>query len=260
MEALAEIWMDYDGIRSDYAVTATYGAEAVWSDYALVWHSDSTTDSTGNSSFSASGGISLGGSTGKIGDATTFDGSDDVLEKSGTLSEYDINADFTVTTWINPTSIPSSSGGLVLGQYVSATNRTILGVVNSRVTANIYDGSFTTKSAAISTGAWSMVHFILDSGSISLFLNGSSETATSDLMGIASTANELKLGRSGPGNQQYTGLIDETRIRESVITSDWITTEHNNQNDNAAFWEATDAGGGGSTPAQAARRGAVMMM
>jgi len=254
-----DIYVDWDGVRSDYAVGATYGRNAVWSDYALVWHSDSTTDSTGNSSFSASGGISLGGSTGKIGGATTFDGSDDVLEKSGTLSEYDINADFTVTTWINPTSIPSSTGGLVLGQYVSGTNRTILGVVNSRVTANIYDGSFTTKSAAISTGAWSMVHFILDSKSISLFLNGSSETATSDLMGIADTANELKLGRSGPGNQQYTGLIDETRIRESVITSDWITTEYNNQNDEATFWGTwTDAGG--APAAQAARRGAVMMM
>ena len=55
--------------------------------------------------------------------------------------------------------------------------------------------------------------------------------------------------------------MGEVRLRDFVQTANWITTEYNNQNDEAAFWGTwTDAGGGGSTPAQAARRGAVMMM
>src|SRR6056297_2303141 len=42
-----QIWVDFDGVRSDYAVGATYGAEAVWSTFEGVWHLQDTTDSTG---------------------------------------------------------------------------------------------------------------------------------------------------------------------------------------------------------------------
>jgi len=46
-----------------------------------------------------------------------------------------------------------------------------------------------------------------------------------------------------------------------LLSANWITTEYNNQNDEAAFWGTwTDAGGGGGGAAQAARRGVIMMM
>ena len=42
----SEFWVDIDGVRSDYAVTDTYGRNAVWSDYAAVYHYSSLTTSS----------------------------------------------------------------------------------------------------------------------------------------------------------------------------------------------------------------------
>jgi len=43
------LYVDWDGARADYAATDTYGRNAVWSDYAFVFHfENSLTNSVGN--------------------------------------------------------------------------------------------------------------------------------------------------------------------------------------------------------------------
>ena len=57
----------------------------------------------------------------------------------------------------------------------------------------------------------------------------------------------------------FDGIISEWRVSLTRQSLNWTLTEYNNQNDEATFWGTwTDAGG--APAAQAARRGAVMMM
>jgi hypothetical protein len=41
-----------------------------------------------------------------------------------------------------------------------------------------------------------------------------------------------------------TGLLDEVRVQKGVISNDWITTEYNNQSDEAGFWGTWSTVGG----------------
>jgi uncharacterized membrane protein len=62
-----DIYVDWDGVRSDYAVSATYGRNAVWVDLALVNHFETaTTDSSGNN-------------TGTVNNARVFSGDVDFV-------------------------------------------------------------------------------------------------------------------------------------------------------------------------------------
>jgi len=54
--------------------------------------------------------------------------------------------------------------------------------------------------------------------------------------------------RSGGPTDFLDGQISLLTFANTARDSDWLTTEYNNQNDNGAFWVATDvSGGGGAT-------------
>jgi hypothetical protein len=44
----------------------------------------------------------------------------------------------------------------------------------------------------------------------------------------------------GSGNRHVDALIDEVHVISGNITSDWRTTEYNNQNDASEFWTITE--------------------
>ena len=65
------IYVDWDGVSSDYAVTDTYGRNAVWTGYKAVHHGDSVVDASGNlGNLTNTGSVAY--SAGKVGKA--FDG------------------------------------------------------------------------------------------------------------------------------------------------------------------------------------------
>jgi len=246
MEALAEIWMDYDGIRSDYAVTATYGRNAVWPDYEMVLHMNSLTDSSANATVTNSGATLASGIMG--------DG-------------YDFSSDRLATTTFTH------------GTYVAigrdATNDGNLSVFM----AGPSPGGWLNTNLGFTVGVWNKVDVVYNGSSLIGYLNATAFTPASKTGSYSRTIqswvnpDSLKdysaiTGVDGGGiaigdrirttsNWPLDGKLDEFRVRFSAITANWITTEYNNQNANGSFWEATDAGGGAA--AQAARRGAVMM-
>jgi len=74
----------YNGTTTGaYAASDTYGAQNVWnSNYELVYHSGGGSDSTSNGRHgTASGGVTVGGVAGQLGDATDFDGVNDYIDK-----------------------------------------------------------------------------------------------------------------------------------------------------------------------------------
>jgi len=266
MEALAEIWMDYDGIRSDYAVGATYGRNAVWVDYELVSHDGGGTDSAGNYTPSANGGVTIGGATGKIGNATDFDGSNDYIDLGNLRLITSESNTHSVSMWFQW----DATNGVVDYIYSSSSGSNDRATINIDTragqkffNASVYDGSFIGKSAPQTDLDFvnyfhTAYSYNASLGSIDVWLNSTALTGT-ESTGTSSDTHSNISGRAD-GDYLFNGRTDEFRVRESVYAANWITTEYNNQNANGSFWEATDAGGGGSTPAQAARRGAVMMM
>ncbi|MFQ5922269.1 MAG: LamG-like jellyroll fold domain-containing protein, partial [Anaerolineales bacterium] len=115
---------------SDYAVTATYGRNNVWSNsYAAVWHLEeeaagtSTTnlyvDSTGNGN-AGDDRVSATWQLGRLGSGQELDGSDDFIDMGDVLDFAD-PASFSLESWIRP-AIPPSAGPLQVSGTSSFTN------------------------------------------------------------------------------------------------------------------------------------------
>jgi len=271
MEALAEIWMDYDGIRSDYAVTATYGAENVWpSNYKLVAH-DVGDDSTSNGNDgTASAGVTIGGVTGQVGEATAFTVASNNVNFGEGAGDFDFGAGgFFVSTWLKrtrtgvvETALAKYSGGYPVSYLMRITSDDTI-FVGSRSSSS--RRQYYISSIAIDDTDWHKVDVFRSSAVSSwrIYIDGVDRTTLSTQGGAWNdnfeNGEDFFAGQTSGGTETFIGSLDEMRVGIDM-DGNWITTEYNNQNSNGSFWEATDAGGGGSTPAQAARRGVIMMM
>jgi len=246
-----EIWVDFDGVRSDYATTATYGAENVWTDYSGVVHFNESSgtaalNSTGGSNGThTASGVNVG-ATGKIGRAVDYLGTSGADTRFGNLVSLGTN-DFSISMWVQLDSVVDNN--------MFIYNKANSGAVNNRIFMRTLSGSvsiFTQDSStftnlthptSISTATW--YHVVATrtgtSGVIYLNANGSSGTVPGGNVGGSTPWQTGNLTTTFPMN----GRLDGVKIRPSLLSADWITTEYNNQVDNGAFWVATEVGGGG---------------
>jgi len=277
-----DIYVDWDGVRSDYAVGATYGRNNVWgSEYKGVYHFDPLiSDSTSN-----------------VHDLTNFNsvtqtatalgqGADGGTTNTNKRLKRNENIDLTnatATTWsvlFSINTLPSSGTNLTIMYQVwrggdSGGDR----YVQFRNTSGTYylilrwadpgsgwvEATYTFGTAP-TVGQVIKVDATRGSGEpatdLKLYVNGVLE----DTVSHKSDGSFNPTGGEGTnavsflaaeGFQFAEATIDEGRWSNVVKSANWITTEYNNQSDEATFWGTwTDAGGGA---AQAARRGVIMM-
>ena len=269
MEALAEIWMDYDGIRSDYAVTATYGAENVWpSNYKLVAH-DVGDDSTSNGNDgTASAGVTIGGVTGQVGEATAFTVASNNVNFGEGAGDFDFGAGgFFVSTWLKrtrtgvvETALAKYSGGYPVSYLMRITSDDTI-FVGSRSSSS--RRQYYISSIAIDDTDWHKVDVFRSSAVSSwrIYIDGVDRTTLSTQGGAWNdnfeNGEDFFAGQTSGGTETFIGSLDEMRVGIDM-DGNWITTEYNNQNSYSTFYSV--AAVAGSSAAQAARRGAVMMM
>ena len=269
MEALAEIWMDYDGIRADYATTATYGAENVWGNYEIVHHlneyESTITNSTGNTGgtpFNLGSGDEVAG---KIAGGLSLLNNDDYISTpSDSLNSFTLQLIFK----------KDGSSGLVQDGLIERTtgigNYSKLQLIRLRSDGTValmsrngisaQNIEFLSTSTVVDNN-WRFIHATLESGAQKIFIDGAQDASDTKTQSSNTLDTNFFINSTYDSTARFPkGMYDEVRVRTSTLSANWITTEYNNQNANGSFWEATDAGGGGSTPAQAARRGVVMMM
>jgi len=262
LTSTVDIYVDWDGVRSDYATTATYGRNAVWADYAGVWHMQENTgttaaDSAGNfdSTLSTS---SLWSTDGVFGNGVEG-ASSEKISSSFSVSGF---SEFTAQMWLKtPTSL--STFQVAQGQNGSSDYNWRIAAFSGALQAdfNTTSNTYVPINLGGSTNTYHLVHMTWDGATFAGYRDGSSQgTSSSNNLRGNSIAHTILSRDSNTSNWQ--GVCDECRVSSTSLSANWITTEYNNQNDEATFWGTwTDAGGGGGGgAAQAARRGAVMMM
>jgi hypothetical protein len=252
-----DVYMDWDGVRADYAVTDTYGRNAVWSGFQAVYHMNQDPsgsapqmiDSTGNGNNGTSVGSMTSGDlvAAKIGDGIDFDGSNDRINcgNDSSLNSTNIYA----ACWMRRTNsdfdyvVAKNDGGITgpWGLIISNTGRPRMLVWNG----SSVQGTDYTGGAATTVNTWDYVAGTFDGSNIRSYVNGSLEKTIAGSFSLPTTTQELRLGNNS-GGQWFTGRLDEIRVSGTAFSTDWISTEYQNQNDNGAFWVATPAGGGGS--------------
>jgi hypothetical protein len=219
-------------------------SEQVWdSNYKSVWHL--TEKGTGLRFDSSLNGIDAtpnsydgdeGIDNGKINGADDFDGDNDRL-----ITGYSFDYDYrTVSFWINTDKKPSSDPNIIISQNANTLKYGTL-------YANVRSDGIHAKAGGegkgeefifdININTWYLVQLVRDHDLTKYYVNGNLiKTGNSGDIGSSSHPNPyLILGSSRVNDRFFDGIIDEVRVSNIARSSDWISTEYNNQNDISSF-------------------------
>lgn len=244
------------------SASAQTGSDAYDSDWAAYWDKGSGADRTANANNStANGGVSVGGTSGKVGAATTFDGSNDSATVGQDASINNLST-LTYMAWTNR----SGDGGGALGRIIDKRN------ANSNGGAFLYNNQPTNGYAfeaarwqtsdslwtmpRPSTGVWAHVAVTYDHSSTAnnaaMFLDSASQSVSKSGTPSGSLASEtetLVIGNSAAGTRGWNGLLDDVQVHSAVRSAAWIATEYNATNAPESFLtqgDEEDAASGGA--------------
>lgn len=232
---------------SDYAVTATYGRNAVWSDSAIRAHlnedpsgsAPQIIDSTGNGNDGTANGTMTSGDlvSGKIGQALDFDGDDDYINFGNDASlSLNNHSAFTISLWAYSAVAYQT---IVLKEYEYSLDTRASAVFRIRLCNGFYNWETRIEGSAYDDGNWHYVTYVWTGTQVGLYVDASIDISFQD-DGISSTSdasNDLQLGFSD--NYEWSNPLDEFGIRFEEMSADWITTEYNNQNSPSTFYSVS---------------------
>lgn len=213
----------------------------VWdSNYKGVWHLPNGTSLTANDSTSNTNNGTVSGAaatTGKINGGASFNGSTDKITIPNQASQNVQTGDFTVSTWFY---LNSQTSYEALFDKGASFNRNLAFFVHTSTSQ--YVGIGNTENAPSgsgwSTGAWHHLTMSrnITTGSVIVYLNGVSNSTFSN-SGSTNSAYDLVLGyNNSGGGTSLNGKLDEFRLSNTVRSSDWVTTEYNNQSSPSTFY------------------------
>lgn len=248
------LYVDYDGIRADYAVTDTYGRNAVWSDYAAVYHlNTNSNDSTANGLNGTDTAITYGSGNGQISAGADFNGSTSVINLGTSATLNFATTSYTVSAWSQPQSSAALMGvvnkrdgtapnaGHAIGyDWISADKYSFI----QRNTSTTNFELSSTETTPLNSWYHTVSVYDAGAGSSIIYVGAVSNTLSTPSRGNIGNSKSTYIGALQEASFKWNGYIDEVRLRASVLSQNWITTEYNNQNDVATFWgTVTDVGG-----------------
>jgi hypothetical protein len=235
-----------DGASSDYAVTGTYGRNAVWSDYLAVLHMNTSAyiDSTGNgydgTANSAPAQVTTDHPFG--GTWTSFDGNDDrvTLPTGAALN----NSVFSVQAIAKYDTLFETSEGLVGNWSISqGSNYFVLSPNSNRTRFQVAGASTTVEVDDVATTPVTTPQFVTGtSGALStaLLINGVVESSLASGLQF-STGKNVTIGSyyDLSAERSVNAKIGEVRLRLTALTASWVATEYNNQSSPGTFYTAS---------------------
>ena len=228
-------------ITTDPSLTSVWGAE-----YAAVYHMNQTPagtspqliDYTANTNDGASSGSMTDADlvAGQIGDAIDFDGSNDFFD-CGADASTDISNDLTVTAWMYSTSasghiINRGGGWDDPGYSMFLLSNDIRYELQNGSEKDIVDNGVTIN-------AWRYIAITYDfsTSTMSCIIDGVLQGNTGNFTGpIGTPVENLNIGRKEQNAFYFDGIIDEGRVISETRSTDWLTTEYNNQNSPSTFY------------------------
>ena len=247
---------DYDGVRADYGVTDTYGRNNVWTGYKAVYHLKDLTTSTVADSTGVTGTankIAANRPTevdAKIGKGQDFDRSTSDYIKTPSINLSSDKA--TMQMWLRASDVSAEFRPWAVGKTLAEgggeqeqfgnifspqvnTSSGIRGISSTISSANRIITSYATFSAATTY----LLHQTFGANRLKGYLNGTEVYNTGKSGASLATSNLfIYLSARPDGNSilsYINGWEDEFRWYDGTLSDDWITTEHNNQNDVSTF-------------------------
>lgn len=230
---------------SAYAVTDTYGRNAVWTTYTAVYHFEgvATTDSTGNGKTLTNNGPTATTSAGQIGTSLDFGATNSTKTMSINDGLGVDGGSVTMTAWYAPNSNTGTIGGVV------ETGNTGSDVYNGMfyhgaVPASWHnrnrsgvDDAFSDVAGTVASGVFAHGAYVYDGSTLRGYRNAfAAASASHSGNGTSNIGTKSTIGKSERFGAFFTGKIDEVRFATSTRSLAFITTEYNNQSATSTFF------------------------
>jgi len=241
-------------------ITDQENPTGVWSsNYQAVFHlNDDPTGTVYDSTINDNDGTSSGNMTSSDQTQGNFDGSIDFDGADDLINIGDVNSNswsgITVQAWIfhdvtgddriickSPTTV-TSDHIFSLGVFPDGSNDILRVRLGTDGEGGSPGGPQRDSATNFAIGTWHHLAFTWDSTSekIYLYIDGSQDSNSyfKDGDSIFDLALPVILANvnTGADNRYFDGKIDEARISNVARSSDWISTEYNNQYDPASFY------------------------
>jgi hypothetical protein len=175
-------------------------------------------------------------SPGLVGQAFSFDGTDDNVSVSRSIQD-----DFTIEFWLNTTQIVGTDSGqwyegrgLVDGEVQTVTNDFGVTLQNGKVLFGVGNPDVTIRSGFVADGNWHHVAAtrLRNTGEMKLYVDGVHVAAATAGTQSLTTPPRLTLGRVQVDNNPFQGKLDEVALYTRVLSLQEIQ----------AIYEAGNAG------------------
>lgn len=188
-------------------------------------------DGSGNgNNGTAYGGAAL--TSGKIGNAYSFDGIDDYIMIADSPS-LDLTTNFTLAAWINPSSFdmgPGGGGGIIskvgdnnpwasneVGYQFAITSQGADCLFNAE--GEGWPSNNLSASFSYTLNGWSHVACTYDNNNLSIYFNGSLiDTLAVGSKSVVNSPSNLRISSDDNNNVFFNGLIDDVRIYNRALS------------------------------------------
>ncbi|MFC1788117.1 LamG-like jellyroll fold domain-containing protein [Patescibacteria group bacterium] len=166
--------------------------------------------------------------SGKVGQAFSFDGSDDYIEMNAS-SDFDIGTSFTIDAWVYPDTLKNYA--TVVSKNIPGTGAgyTYMAIIHGNGAMGIYtpaSGWKLSTAGIVPAETWTHVAWVYDSGTLDFYVNGNLDSSTSVSISDR-TSDTMKIGRWHNTSYAYDGLIDEVHYYNRALLGTEIQDVYN---------------------------------
>jgi hypothetical protein len=239
----------YIGYNDSGVTTSQENISGAWnSDFAAVYHKESSAVDSLGSYDGADTDITYSDANGKIGNGGGYNGATSKINIGQVIDSP--GASFAIAAWIKTSE--SSNLKRIVSKYAGAGAPLDGDIIFDKKDTNqarlriwgTTDLDIQTTNT-INDDSWHRVWVVVISGTAYIYLDGSLKASGSCDSSIATRAIDWGIGEDAAGadNENWAGSIDEVYLLSngSNISLDWIVTEYNNQNSPATFYSISAA-------------------
>ncbi|TAL60043.1 MAG: hypothetical protein EPN88_16435, partial [Bacteroidetes bacterium] len=154
---------------------------------------------------------------GMVGQAFSFDGVDDYVEVSDSVS-LDISSQITIDAWIYPTAL----GGRIVDKITAGGADGYLLDTSFGTLRLIIGNKGISGSTFLPLNTWTHVVGAYDGSALKVYINGVLDGTLSESPSIPANNLTLKIGADSNGSHVFKGLIDEVEIFNRALSSEEI--------------------------------------
>jgi hypothetical protein len=217
--------------------------EQVWDQYFTgVWHLTDFYDSTLYENHGANYGSIA--SSGKIGNARQFDGSNDyiLVDNDPSLNFHTPNK-YTISVWMKRDRADTYESVISKGTSSTAKGYIVQIRENNTILVGLYDGyqEYLLHSNQIITDTnWHYITSVWDGTHLYIFIDGVLDNSVDiGAVTIADDSKPLEFGHHYgyiSGQNPFDGTIDDIQIAKVNRNTDWVSTSYANQNAPSEFY------------------------